>query len=231
MPAPDPSPETPNAPPAAPAADGLGGPWYVRVAGQAYGPYDAAQMVQYAREGRVTARTEVFSPPLGAWVRAGGVAALNAVLAARAGGAAPGAIPSATPAAGPEATTPAVSEPAADDRRNGGDGRTGEGRHAGEGLGRREAESMANFVIVADIRTRTVGDFELALSEFGHFTQVASTVWVFSGAISLNHLRNALVPHLGTTDTLFIADATNDRVNWHNLGPNADSRLRQVWQR
>ena len=35
----------------------------------------------------------------------------------------------------------------------------------------------------------------------------------------------------GKLDMLFIADATHDKAAWFNFGPEADSRVRRIWQR
>jgi hypothetical protein len=44
-------------------------------------------------------------------------------------------------------------------------------------------------------------------------------------------VRNSLVQKLGTLDTLFVVDATHDKAAWHNFGPDADVRLRRLWDR
>jgi hypothetical protein len=55
--------------------------------------------------------------------------------------------------------------------------------------------------------------------------------WVVSSEMSLNAIRNTLVQKLGKLDTLFVADASHDKAAWFNFGPEAESRIRRIWQK
>lgn len=89
----------------------------------------------------------------------------------------------------------------------------------------------ANFVVIADLRTRGTGHFEATLSKLGDNYRLSTSVWLVHTDRTAAGLRNELVPHLGTTDTLVIIDATRGKTAWFNLGPEADAKIRKVWKR
>jgi hypothetical protein len=55
--------------------------------------------------------------------------------------------------------------------------------------------------------------------------------WLLSSDMPINQLRQTLVQKLGKLDMLFIADATHDKAAWFNFGPEADARIRRIWQK
>jgi len=89
----------------------------------------------------------------------------------------------------------------------------------------------ANFVIIADIRSRSSVPFEAALARQGEGYRLNPLVWLLHSDRSAGTLRNELVPHLGQSDTLLIVDATRSRTAWFNLGPEPDAKIRKVWKR
>jgi hypothetical protein len=90
----------------------------------------------------------------------------------------------------------------------------------------------ANFVIVADLKARGSGQFESTLAKLGDWHRVSSQVWLLHSDCTAGTIRNELVPHLGSTDTLFIADASRGgKTAWFNMGPEADAKIRKVWRR
>ena len=54
--------------------------------------------------------------------------------------------------------------------------------------------------------------------------------WLLTTEMSLSALRNALVQKLGRTDLLFIIDVMRNKAAWSGYGPEADSRIRRIWQ-
>ena len=55
--------------------------------------------------------------------------------------------------------------------------------------------------------------------------------WLLSSDMSINAIRNTLVQKLGRIDMLFIIDASHNKAAWFNYGPEADSRIRRIWQK
>jgi hypothetical protein len=101
---------------------------------------------------------------------------------------------------------------------------TAEGAQASE-------HQPANFVIVADIRSRASAPFEAAISRMGDHYRLNPLVWLLHTDRSSGTIRNELIQYLGQNDTLFIVDATRGKTAWFNLGPEPDSKIRRVWKR
>ena len=55
-----------------------------------------------------------------------------------------------------------------------------------------------------------------------------SQVWLLSSEQSLGAIRNRLIQQLGKPDSLFVADATNDKAAWFNFGTQADAHIRKI---
>jgi hypothetical protein len=55
--------------------------------------------------------------------------------------------------------------------------------------------------------------------------------WLLASDMPINQIRQTLVQKLGKLDVLFVADATHDKAAWFNFGPEADSRIRRIWQK
>jgi hypothetical protein len=89
----------------------------------------------------------------------------------------------------------------------------------------------ANFVVIADLRSRGSAPFEGALMKLGETYRLNSLVWLLHTDRSAGTIRNELIQHIGQSDNLVIVDATRGRTAWFNLGPEVDSRIRKVWKR
>lgn len=89
----------------------------------------------------------------------------------------------------------------------------------------------ANFVIVADLRSRGSAPFEASIAKMGESYRLNPLVWLLHSNRTAGAIRNELVPHLGQSDTLLIVDATRSKTAWFNLGPEPDAKIRKVWKR
>lgn len=102
-------------------------------------------------------------------------------------------------------------------------------------FGRREDDSepgeLSHYIIVADMKSRSVAGLEEEIFNLGPAYAVLPQVWLLACDLSINAVRNALVQKLGKLDMLFVVDATRDRAAWFNFGPEADSRIRKLWAR
>lgn len=103
-----------------------------------------------------------------------------------------------------------------------GNGSTGE-----EGLKPRGA----NFVIIADIRSRNGYAFERELDKIGEAYRLNTVCWLVHTEFPVGQVRNSLLPHLGKTDSLMVVDSSNGKSAWFNLGPEAEARIRKIWRR
>ena len=89
----------------------------------------------------------------------------------------------------------------------------------------------AHFVIVADMKSRSITGLEEEIFTLGPAHRFGPQAWVLSSEASINTIRNALVQKLGKIDTLFIVDSAHDKAAWFNFGPETDTRIRKMWSR
>ena len=178
--------------------------WMVTVDGQAYGPYPLEQMKTFIAEGRVVAHSLVGAPGEAPHPadEDPGLAHLFQPARPRA-------------AAVTERLVPA--EPAAAQKF---------GRHAEQGAG-----ELSHFVIMADMKSHSINGLEEAIFNLGQGYPLLPQAWLLTSTYPLNAIRNTLVQKLGTLDMLFIVDATHDKSAWFNFGPEADTRIRRIWNK
>ncbi len=102
----------------------------------------------------------------------------------------------------------------------------------GKTYGKREAEanSQSRFVIVADMKSRSISGLEEEIFRCGPSIALTPQSWLLSTEMSINALRNALVQKLGRIDVLFVVDVMRNKAAWFGYGPEADSRIRRIWQ-
>lgn len=130
---------------------------------------------------------------------------------------------------------PAFAAEAPGDRRHGVQDRRTSDRSIvakAEAEAAEKAESeYGNFVLVFDMKSRHHGRLEEAIMDLGKATRVFPGTWVLHARHTSASIRNQLLAHFGKLDSLFIIDATRDKLAWFNLGPEADSLIRGVWKK
>jgi hypothetical protein len=89
----------------------------------------------------------------------------------------------------------------------------------------------AHFAIFIDQKSHSSGNIEQAISSLGPAYKLLANVWIVSTDQSVNAVRNRLVQELGKLDSLFVVDATRGKAAWFNFGPEADAKIRRVWQK
>jgi hypothetical protein len=183
-------------------SDALNGQWRINVSGQVYGPYTGHQIKAFALEGRIAPHSIVQSGDKGPWITAIDDPVLGQLFVQKQ-------LPSAQALNEPQGRA-ATAEP-----------------HAGHAAD----VAQANFVIVADIRSRASAPFEAAISRMGDNYRLNPLVWLLHTDRTSGAIRNELIQHLGQNDTLFIVDATRGKTAWFNLGPEPDAKIRRVWKR
>ncbi|HEY1615576.1 MAG TPA: DUF4339 domain-containing protein [Rhizomicrobium sp.] len=182
--------------------------WLINTGGRVYGPYSAEQMRTFAGEGRLALQSVVaragstnFHP-----VRDEPDLAMLFVPVEP--------VPAATPA--PSAASPAKrEEPVASF-----------GRHEDRPRG----NEKSHFIICSDMKSGSITRLEEEIFKLGQAIAILPQVWLLNTDSSINATRNLLVQQLGKLDTLFVADATNDKAAWFNFGPEADARIRKIWR-
>ena len=91
--------------------------------------------------------------------------------------------------------------------------------------------ARTQFAIVVDLKSRGSGNLEQVIASFGPSYQLLPNVWIISSDLTANAVRNRLVQELGKSDSLFVIDASRGKAAWFNFGPDADVRIRRVWQK
>ena len=177
------------------------GAWTMNVSGSVYGPYSSERMREFAREGRLGGNSLIAREGTTDWHEAREEPEFVEFFSAKP-----------APAVVPEkpATQAPKSSPGA--------------RHDHD-------SGPSQFAIVVDLKSRTPGNLEQAISSLGLAYRLLPNVWIVSTDQSVNAVRNRVVQELGKLDSLFVVDATRGKAAWFNFGPEADVRIRRVWQK
>ena len=176
--------------------------WIISVNGQSYGPYTALEMRAFATEGRIAAQSLVARDGENQFHPAAQDEDLAPLFRSR------------------PASRPAFF--------------TAEGDIGPQNFGRSEEDGPLernHYIIVADMKSRSIAGLEEEIFKFGLAHQLTPQSWALSSDQPINAIRNALVQKLGKIDFLFIADATHNKAAWFNYGPEAESRIRRIWQK
>jgi hypothetical protein len=178
-----------------------GASWRVSVGGKVYGPYDQSQMEGFVAEGRIAAHSIVASSDAGPWLAATDDPLL-ATLFLR------------TASREVDAQPKVKAQPVA------------------ERVYVTDAKTHGfNYVVVSDIKSRSGYGFERELGKLGDSYRISMTVFLLRSDFPISQVRNALVQHLGKTDSLLVVEANQSKSAWFNLGPQAEAHIRRVWQR
>jgi hypothetical protein len=92
-----------------------------------------------------------------------------------------------------------------------------------------DPDERSHFVIIADMKSRSVQGLEEEIYNLGPAFPLLPQVWLLTTEQPVNVVRNLLVQKLGKLDVLFVVDATHNRAAWFNFGPEADTRIRRIW--
>ena len=174
--------------------------WFVNVQGRAYGPYSEAQMEGFVAEGRLAAHSLITRAGETEFRSAGDEPAFAGLF----------------PAPKAVAETIRSPEPIAASF-----GRSSDAEP--------EGDARAHFVIIADMKSRSVQGLEEEIFNLGTAHAILPQVWILATEQPVNAVRNLLVQQLGKLDVLFVVDATHNKAAWFNFGPEADSRIRRIW--
>jgi hypothetical protein len=91
--------------------------------------------------------------------------------------------------------------------------------------------TRAHFAVVVDQKSGLSSNLEEALASLGPYYRLLPSVWISSTEQRVNAVRNRLVQELGKTGSLFVIDASRGKAAWFNFGPDANVRIRRVWQK
>ena len=182
------------------------GAWTMNVSGRVYGPYTSERMRAFASEGRLGPTSLVAREGTVDWHEAREEPEFAEFFASK-------------PKPEPQPAAP-VSKPSL----------TATGTYAAVGEPNHDS-SRSQFAIVVDLKSRSPGNLEQAIATLGQSYRLLPNVWIVSTEHTVNSVRNRLVQELGKLDSLFVVDATRGKAAWFNFGPEADVRIRRVWQK
>lgn len=175
--------------------------WRISVGGKVYGPYSQVQMEGFVIEGRVAAHSIVAAGDTGPWLAASDDPVLASLFMRTA---------SREVDAQPKPKVNPVLE----------------------NVYVTDAKPQGfNYVVIADIKSRSGYGFERELSKLGDNYRLSMTVFLLRTDFPISAVRNALIQHLGKTDSLLVVEANQSKSAWFNLGPQAEAHIRRVWQR
>ncbi len=179
--------------------------WTINVDGRVYGPYSVERLRSFASEGRLAPTSLIAQEGASEWREAREEPEFCDLFAQ---------IPKETPRLSTPAIVakqaPASVTPVTPDVPEG---------------------KLAQFAIIIDIKSHSSGGFEQAITSLGSAHRLVHNVWILSTTQTVNAVRNRLVPELGKSDSLFVVDASRGKAAWFNFGPDADVRIRRVWQK
>jgi len=175
--------------------------WTINVGGRAYGPYSLEQMKAFQSEGRLAPYSLVARDGEEQLRHASEDSELATLF-------------------------PAPAAPQA----------VAEARQAEPGPARFGRDSQATgersrYIILAEMKSGSINALDEEIFKFGASFRFMPQAWILTSEVSLNTLRSELVQKLGKLDTLIVADTTHDKAAWFNFGPEADTKLRRLWQR
>jgi len=207
------------------------GAWNIHVGGRSYGPYSSERMLSFAAEGRLGPRSLIARDGSDDWHEAWDEPEFAALFPAKqhlenplAHAASPGAT---EPEQDPEPESEPEPEPDPEPESE------SEPRPVfGAALaGERPAHEKAQFAVIVDLKSRAPGKLDQTIMSLGPAYKLLPNVWIVTTDQSVNAVRNRLVQELGKLDMLFVVDATRGKAAWFNFGPEADVRIRKVWQK
>jgi len=179
--------------------------WTINVGGRLYGPYSAERLRSFASEGRLAPTSLIAREGASEWHEAREEPEFCDLFTL-------------SPKETARAIAPAVEPKPAPASMATSSADVPEGK-------------LAQFAIVIDVKSHSSGGLEQAIMSLGSAHRLVHNVWILSTQQTVNAVRNRLVSELGKSDSLFVVDASRGKAAWFNFGPDADVRIRRVWQK
>ena len=102
-------------------------------------------------------------------------------------------------------------------------------------FGRNESEPQnserSRFIVIADMKSSSLSGLEEELFNLGPAYAIQPQAWILASELSISDIRARLMRKLGKLDNLFLVDAAHDKAAWFNFGPEAEARIRRIWQK
>ena len=212
--------------------------WYVQVNGQAYGPYDTAQMQGFVSEGRVTAQSIISQTAAQGYAPADQFPVFlqwsgdqahashavqqtqtqQAQLLRPVSNVSGGVLARQIQPLGhsPQALAP---NPAPVKTTH----------ITPQTAPKAQVTANTVFLVMAEIRSNKGMEFLQALQNEGSAQRIGDSVWLLRSGTSVEMLRNRLSQTLTRDDRLFLLDSFKNETAWFNIGSDMDVRIRELW--
>jgi hypothetical protein len=207
------------------------GAWSINVSGRVYGPFTSERMRSFVGEGRLAPHSLVAREGTDDWHEAREEPEFSDVFRDRGRAATPEA-PTASPALQPQPLRAAQPVNAPQPAQPHAAPAPQPQVHAPQPVAPAAEHTAAHFAVIVDQKAQSAaGHIENAISSLGPCYRLTNNVWIISTEQSVSAVRNRLVQELGKADSLFVIDASRGKAAWFNFGPEADVRIRRVWQK
>jgi hypothetical protein len=204
------------------------GAWTINVSGRVYGPFTSERMRAFVGEGRLAPHSLVAREGTTDWHEARDEPEFSDTFAQRT------AQTVAEPAdTNPAAVTPAPQQAPAQQATPAPQPTIAPQAPAHAANRAPSAEpAIAHFAVILDQRAQAAAsNLEEAINSLGQSYRLTTNVWIIATEQTVSAVRNRLVQELGKADSLFVIDASRGKAAWFNFGPEADVRIRRVWQK
>lgn len=85
------------------------------------------------------------------------------------------------------------------------------------------------FMIFGNISSGVNREFERTLGILGEWTEVMDNCWALRSEHPLAYIRNTVTPVLNLNDMVVITDSTSGKTVSHNIGLEAQVKLKNLW--
>ncbi len=207
------------------------GAWNINVSGRVYGPFTSDRMRSFVGEGRLAPHSLVARDGSSDWHEARDEPEFTDVFMQRPP-VAPPAAPAAAPAPAPQSALASLITRAPQPQPQSTPAHAPQVHASHPNISASAEHTIAHFAVVIDQKAQGgSSNIEGAIGSLGLYYRLTNNVWIISTDQSVSAVRNRLVQELGKSDSLFVIDASRGKAAWFNFGPEADVRIRRVWQK
>src|SRR5262245_7239360 len=209
------------------------GAWNINVSGRVYGPFTSERMRSFVGEGRLAPHSLVARDGSSDWHEARDEPEFTEVFTQR-NPPAPLVAPvaPAAPAPAPQSPLSSLITRSPQPQPQPTPTHALQAHGSPPNLSAVSEHDIAHFAVVIDQKAQGgSANIESAIGSLGLFYRLTYNVWIISTDQSVSAVRNRLVQELGKSDSLFVIDASRGKAAWFNFGPEADVRIRRVWQK
>lgn len=92
-------------------------------------------------------------------------------------------------------------------------------------------EQPRNYVVISRLSGSADDTLLRKLNTYGSFGEAMPGVYLLRSRNRISDIQKGLQSVSNIRDQMLIVDASNDRLGWFNLGPEADVHIRTIWDK